>query len=78
MKTTCSSCGAETLWRITPGTKWMPLDPVPVATGNVRVRGTNCFVLGGNALDEARARGEQLYVSHFATCPNAAAHRKTA
>lgn len=77
----CRSCGAAVRWVETAAGKRMPLDPEPVDGGNVelrqvmldRQRHTIAVVhpVGQPALDEQGPR----YVSHFATCPNAAAHR---
>jgi hypothetical protein len=53
-----------------------PLDAEPAANGNVRVVGERGEVLTADARDQASANGEQLYLSHFATCPSAPAFRK--
>lgn len=86
MGDTCKSCSAPVLWVIMPSGKRNPLDAEPSDKGNVRARAlqtrgemnghTQGVVLKGPALEEARAAGEQLYVSHFATCPSAAQHRR--
>jgi hypothetical protein len=73
----CDSCRADVLWRKTPGGKWMPVDPEPSDHGNVIVLDAErCRVVGGAAAVEHRAGGGKTYVPHFATCPNAARHRK--
>lgn len=68
---TCSSCGAAIYWVVMyPSGKRMPLDAKPVA-GLISVE------IGKP--DTGRMRGkmhEPLYLSHFATCPNANQHRK--
>jgi hypothetical protein len=71
----CRSCGAEILWARTTSGKPMPLDREPSANGNVLLRDGVAQVLG--PLDVA-VTGEPLYLSHFATCPSAASHRKVA
>lgn len=73
----CSSCNASIRWAETQAGKKMPLDALTSARGNVRLeRATNvATVLAGNDLAEARARFEPLHLSHFASCPRAAAHR---
>jgi hypothetical protein len=76
----CRSCGAEIVWARTTLGKAMPLDPEPATEGNVQlcmVGGEEIAAVLGSA-DRAAAQLEQipLYVSHFATCPNAALHRK--
>lgn len=71
---TCSSCGAQILWIRTLSGRPMPVDATPV---QVMVH------LGQGERDE---RGDMVplysskrgYISHFATCPNASQHRKTA
>ncbi len=70
----CRSCGQAVLWvEILGSGKKNPLDPLPTADGNV--------VLVGDGKAEAlrkdshRAEGELRYISHFATCPNAKAHK---
>lgn len=58
----CRSCGEPILWVRTAAGKMMPLDAVPRVDGNVM---------------REFADGSRLYyVSHFATCPNAASHRR--
>lgn len=76
----CTSCGAPIRWVVTKRGRRMPLDPDQNSErGNVKpctVGGETVWaVLAGNELASARANHEELYVSHFATCPNAAAHR---
>lgn len=73
----CRSCGESIIWRTTPGGKPMPLDPEPVDHGNVIVLDDRrCRVVGGAAAEDHKREGGELYVSHFATCPNANEHRK--
>jgi len=70
----CRSCGAQIAWFKSVLTdKAMPVDVEPVADGNVVIRNGKAHVLRANTPvqdDELR------YVNHFATCPNAAEHRK--
>lgn len=75
---TCKSCGAAIIWATTRAGRRMPLDKEPDAgRGNVRLRSDGTAdVLGGDALTEASDCEEELYTSHFATCPGAAGHRK--
>lgn len=77
---TCRSCGAAVIWvRLLPLGRENPLDEKPTASGNIRMAGTRnavARVLKKAELAAARRLGEHLYTSHFATCPNAAAHRK--
>ena len=64
----CRSCNAPIEWRRTLSGTRIPIDPSPVENGNV--------VLLTGGLCKVVAPGEGTHVSHFATCPNAAAHRK--
>jgi len=71
----CKSCGARIIWTLTMKGKRMPVDADPVENGNIAlVEGEN--VVTSTVVEPARVPGVLLYVSHFATCPNAAQHRK--
>lgn len=59
----CRSCGAGILWVETTTGKRMPLD---ADSEQQRV------VLG----DDGKARVSRTWLSHFATCPDAARHRQ--
>jgi hypothetical protein len=67
----CRSCGAPITWAITDKRRRIPLDPEPNPAGNIRLDLTHAHIL---------TKGETYYgpryMSHFATCPNAAQHRK--
>jgi len=65
---TCRSCNAEILWCITPAGRRMPL--------NAKAVTFFVFVGAKDAQGNPIAETRQGYVSHFADCPNAAAHRK--
>lgn len=74
MSATCSTCGAPIVWAITQNGKRTPLDAKPIriaiaARGNdgAEIREGDALVIGS---------GANGYQSHFATCPQAAAHRK--
>ena len=67
----CTSCGAEILWIKTERGKLAPVD----------AKSEKRFVLDPLAARLApdappQARLVDTFVSHFATCPNAAQHRK--
>jgi hypothetical protein len=67
--TQCKSCHAEIEWGITAkNNKRVPLD------GKSEQRFVQVGAVDGVPVVELR----RAYVSHFATCPNAAEHRKTA
>lgn len=76
----CKTCGAHVRWAKVPssGSK-MPLDVDPQPRGNVRYLPgdrTAVEVLAGPGLEQARGDGDELYSSHFATCPDASLHRR--
>jgi hypothetical protein len=72
----CSSCRARILWAISEASgKPIPLDAEPTEKGNiVVVNGTVARYV--RAAERATIAAQSLYVSHFATCPNAAQHRR--
>lgn len=72
MAATCRSCGAPIVWAEMAATgSRMPLDEEEVTTGAPR------FKIGiGAGLAYPCSADEPGHVSHFATCPNAAQHRK--
>lgn len=83
----CRSCSARIIWAEGPSGKAMPVDAEPSPTGNVQLfRRPNgevyAKVLGPEAAQNVRAAAEvlkaahTLRTSHFATCANAAQHRK--
>jgi hypothetical protein len=74
----CRSCHAPLIWAETVKGRHMPLDKQPAHDGNIRLdysRGDYqppiAIVVTGRVPDNVK-----LYTSHFATCPNAAQHRK--
>ena len=79
MSDKCKSCGASILWTETEQGRAMPVDPEPLALGNVVLsdsedpRGPirSSLVRRGE-----RGEREGRYVSHFVTCPNAKLHRR--
>lgn len=56
----------------------MPMDPAPVPNGNLVKVTAEASVKTVRYLkkDEKAPPGHGLYVSHFATCPNADQHRR--
>ena len=66
----CRSCQALVLWiTLEPRNKPHPVNPVPVEGGSIRVT-----LEGGKRIGRVLpygAREGKLYVSHFATCPDA-------
>jgi len=91
MSVPCSSCGAQIFWCVSATGKSMPLDCRPDPLGLLVLRepegeipGLECYEEPMRALHVSALRkaGETVpesaerYTSHFATCPNAARHRK--
>lgn len=71
----CRSCPAPIVFAKQAGktdSKSNPLGAEPHPEGNLRLdRRTMTYeVLAGQTLAEARIKGEPLYLSHFANCPN--------
>lgn len=80
----CRSCNALIVWTTTSKGKPMPCDVSPSAEGTFYLfrlpdRIDAVHVDGADPrAARAKARGDKRYTSHFATCPNAAQHRKDA
>ncbi len=70
----CRSCGAQILWLKTAKGKAIPVDIKPTPDGNMVIDDGIARVLKKG---EPVAGGKLRWTSHFATCPNAAAHRKS-
>jgi hypothetical protein len=72
----CRSCQAEIVWAVTENGKRVPLDAVPAE------RPSGLFKLVPRVSDPTplavSVSGERVYLSHFATCPNAEQHRRKA
>lgn len=75
----CRSCHASVWWvLVLPDKKRMPLDPHPVDDGNVViVERAPDVVARVLTKEEPRFDDVSRYKSHFATCPNGPAHRKS-
>lgn len=83
---TCKSCGARIAWVRTVEGRNMPMDVGPSEHGNLRVVGrmgahpvVAAYADAAAAAHAATMQGlpdEPRWLSHFATCPNAAQHRK--
>ncbi len=72
MPAQCRSCEALVIWAETASGKKMPLDAEPSEAGT--------FVYLGGKTRKANDEDKQLlrprHTSHFATCPDAAQHRR--
>ena len=73
--TKCRSCGAEIIWATSDRRRPMPVDPVPVITGNLVLEETKTGP-NSTAYDPDKHMGRQRYVSHFSSCPDAKSHRR--
>lgn len=74
----CRGCGAEMRWALTDKGKGIPLDPEPVADGNLVL---DSEAADGRPVVRYVRKGEDTgilprYVAHFATCPEAKEFRK--
>jgi len=76
MSTHCSSCGAPIIWAKSKAGKAMPVDAEPVRDGNVMLEQHGLRVTAVVTGESMLPGVQTLYKSHFATCPNADAHRK--
>ena len=77
----CRSCGAKIIWIRTAAGKMMPCNPEKIHYRRYEGAGTPEKILvtpDGNITMGTPDPSSDLYgyVSHFATCPAAAAHRK--
>jgi hypothetical protein len=72
MSANCKSCGAEIIWATSVNDKPIPLDAKP------EKRLILVFHRNVERGDYNEARMVDTYVSHFASCPDAAQHRKRA
>lgn len=73
VQATCSSCGASIIWVKTAAGRSMPIDLVPCDDGNVVVEDGTARTLRKGVEPPANV---SKFKSHFATCPNAASHRR--
>lgn len=76
-KSECRSCGAAIVWTKTASGKQMPCDYEPAEAGDFflfRKPDRIESVYKGSVddrIDRAYRRGQKMYSSNFATCPNA-------
>ena len=84
MQTVCKSCGARITWIRMKSGKAMPCDAGAVPYRQVTAADAGGILTivtaDGNVVHGIRDECSNYigYTSHFATCPNAAAHRKRA
>ena len=77
----CRSCRASIIWARMKSDKMNPVDLDPVPNGNILLTETAFGDVTGEVLDkialaQKHDEGELLFLSHFATCPSRAQHRK--
>ena len=73
----CRSCEATIRWVTMAGSgKAMPLDAVPTDAGTIEVTGEPGAETGAVVGQGERLFPVALYVSHYATCPDADKWRK--
>jgi hypothetical protein len=72
----CRSCGAPIRWTRTEKGRRMPIDPEPVPEGNIVLRELDEATPLALSVPPAAFPDEPRYLSHFATCPDAAKHRR--
>ena len=85
-RSTCKSCGAKIVWITTTQGKQMPCNAEQVQyqenkRGSALIVTKDGDVVRGNIIDDKQTSLVPVvdgvgYVSHFATCPNAARHRR--
>ena len=73
MSAACRSCGAPIIWAETVNGKRMPLDEDPDPAGKFTLDEEHNPPVAEYAKPDAKG---ELFTSHFATCPNAAEHRR--
>lgn len=73
---TCGTCGARVVWALTTGDKAVMVDADPVEDGDRwLVKGKLAAPVSVKADPEVEQAAR--YKVHFATCPDAEAHRKS-
>jgi hypothetical protein len=69
----CKSCGKPVRWLKTTSGQLLQIDPDPVPDGCILLLPhERCRVV---PVEDRAATVAPLFKTHFATCPNAAAHR---
>lgn len=79
---TCRSCGAKIIWAKMPSGKLCPFDPEPSRVGTHTITDgvaspcAKALIMVSMADPAKEFTSPLVYLSHFATCPNAGQHRK--
>lgn len=76
---TCRRCGAQIRWVQSSNGRAMPIDPLPVPNGNLRLVPRHHWTEAVRVSDDYPARPtEDLYVHHAASCAAPSPRRKRA
>lgn len=70
----CRSCDAEIRWVVSRAGRAMPIDAHPNGRGNLVLERHG--VRWEAHVQKPAPFGEQVFISHFATCPDADAYRR--
>ena len=76
-KAVCRGCGAAMVWCSSTTGGTVPLDPCPVADGNLVFVDATRRVVAYLRTGEVVPAGTARYRSHFSSCPEAAQFRRT-
>lgn len=78
--TRCRSCNAEIRWALSARGRRIPLDPEPYTgpepSGLFRLADPDGLVPTAITVPPGALEADPVYRSHFATCPEAALHRR--
>ena len=72
----CGSCKRPVIWTLTDRDKRMPVDATPSTAGSVALSMLDGQVRSRVVEVKLRFGRRDLHTSHFATCPDAAKHRR--
>lgn len=77
----CKSCDAPIVWAVHATTgSFAPIDKEPTEGGNVALKtdemGVTRYRVLTKPAEETFTEVETFHTSHFATCPDSAAHRR--
>lgn len=78
----CQSCDAAVVWAVTAKGRRMPVNATPDPAGNVvlvdqGISSPPLALVIHTERQQTETPVDALHTSHFQTCPNAAAHRRT-
>lgn len=77
MSEKCSKCATLINWlKHKVSGKPAPIEAEPNAQGNILVKGDQYRIAKQAEIEKAKAIGHQLFLNHFAGCPEAQSFRK--